>query len=697
MRPPPDQPRVWTYPPAARGNVIDDYHGTPVADPYRTLEDDDDPATRAWVAEQTALTESYLATLPERSGFRQRLAELWNHARVTPPVRRGAWLFFERNDGLQPQPVLYRQPAQGSGDPQVVLDPNTLSDDGTVALVSYSPSDDGGMLAYNLSSGGSDWQTVHVLDVATGTQLPDELRWCKFTGVAWLPDGSGFFYARYPAPGEVPEAAPSTHQRVCFHRLGTPQHQDALVHARPDEPGLGFRAVVDEQGDYLFLELWTGASARNGLAYRRLDAPANAPIEPLLDVDDALYQLLGNDGPVLYVLTDADAPRGRIVAIDARRPERDGWRELVPEGEDSIEAAALLGDRFMVNTLHHAHHRLARYALDGSPLGEVRLPALGSLSNLCGRRRDPELFATFSTFLQAASVLRVDPTTGEAGEFHRSDVDFDASAFETRQVFVHSRDGTRLPVFLTHARGLEPDGTHPTLLYGYGGFSISMTPTFNPSRLAWIERGGVYAHAVLRGGREYGDAWHQAGMLQRKQNVFDDFLAIGEWLVEQRYTRPERLAIEGRSNGGLLVAACLTQRPDLFGAVHCGVPVIDMLRYQRFTAGRFWIPEYGDAEADAEQFAALLAYAPLQRVRAGTAYPATIVTTADGDDRVVPMHARKFVAALQHADAGRNPVLLRADGKAGHGFGKPTNKVIEETGDVLAFLWHSLHHTQAAH
>jgi prolyl oligopeptidase len=669
--------------------VVDDYHGTLVPDPYRSLEDDDDPATRKWTAEQAALAEAYLATLPERDGFRRRLAELWDYARVTPPVRRGGWLFFERNDGLQPQPVLYRQPVDG-GEPLVVLDPNALSEDGTVALVSYSPSDDGRYLACNLSSGGSDWQTIRVLEVATGEALPDELRWCKFTSAAWKPDGSGFYYARYPAPGEVPDAAPSTHQRVCFHALRTDQRDDPIVHARPAEPNLGFHPVVAEGGDYLFLELWTGASARSGLAYRPLE-PEGAPLVPLLDVDQALYQLLGNDGPLLYLLTDLGAPLGRIVAIDLRKPQRSAWRELVPEGEDAIEDAAMIGDGFVVNALHHARHRLARFALDGSPLGEVPLPGLGSLTDLRGRRRDPELFATFSSFLHAPSVLRIDPDTGESRAYHRSQVGFDPSAFETRQVFVESRDGTRLPLFLTHARGLETSGAHPTLLYGYGGFNVSMTPTFSPSRLAWLERGGVYAHAVLRGGREYGDAWHVAGMGQRKQNVFDDFLACAQWLVEAGYTRPERLAIEGRSNGGLLVAACLTQRPELFGAVHCAVPVIDMLRFQRFTAGRFWTAEYGNAEEDPEAFANLLAYGPLHRLQPGTAYPATIVTTADFDDRVVPLHARKFVAALQHADAGRSPLLLRVDGKAGHGFGKPTYKLIEETGDVLAFLWHALH------
>jgi prolyl oligopeptidase len=486
--------------------VVDDYHGTLVPDPYRSLEDDDDPATRKWTAEQAALAEAYLATLPERDGFRRRLAELWDYARVTPPVRRGGWLFFERNDGLQPQPVLYRQPVDG-GEPLVVLDPNALSEDGTVALVSYSPSDDGRYLACNLSSGGSDWQTIRVLEVATGEALPDELRWCKFTSAAWKPDGSGFYYARYPAPGEVPDAAPSTHQRVCFHALRTDQRDDPIVHARPAEPNLGFHPVVAEGGDYLFLELWTGASARSGLAYRPLE-PEGAPLVPLLDVDQALYQLLGNDGPLLYLLTDLGAPLGRIVAIDLRKPQRSAWRELVPEGEDAIEDAAMIGDGFVVNALHHARHRLARFALDGSPLGEVPLPGLGSLTDLRGRRRDPELFATFSSFLHAPSVLRIDPDTGESRAYHRSQVGFDPSAFETRQVFVESRDGTRLPLFLTHARGLETSGAHPTLLYGYGGFNVSMTPTFSPSRLAWLERGGVYAHAVLRGGREYGDAWH---------------------------------------------------------------------------------------------------------------------------------------------------------------------------------------------
>jgi prolyl oligopeptidase len=685
------EPLVRTYPPSPRGDVVDTYHGTAVPDPYRSLEADDAPDTLAWLDAQRALTESHLAGLPERDAFRRRLAELWDFARATPPERRGDWLFFQRHDGLQHQAVLYRQPIGGDREPEVVLDPNALSADGTTALVSTSLSDDGRYLAYNLAEGGSDWQVVRVLDVEQGVDLPDEVRWCKFTAAAWLPDGSGFYYARYPAPEEVPGAPPSTHQRVFLHRLGTSQDQDVLVYARPDAPDLGFHPIVSEDGAYLFLHVWEGSDERNRLYVREQRERADAPFVRLLDAHDAMYHLLGNDGPVLYLLTDAGAPNGRIVAIDAGRPGRDAWRELVPEGPAAIDSVTLVGDTFLVRRLHHAHHRLERYALDGTPAGAVPLPAAGAVGEPIGRRRDDRAFATFESFLHPPTVLEVDAASGAVSAFHRPTVAFDAGPYETRQVFVTSRDGARVPVFVTHARDLAMDGSHPTLLYGYGGFSVNMTPTFDPSRLAWLERGGVYAHAILRGGQEYGDAWHRAGMLLHKQNVFDDFIAAAQGLVEAGFTRPERLAIQGRSNGGLLVAACMTQRPDLFGAVHAGVPVIDMLRYHRFTAGRYWVSEYGNADEDAEQFAALLAYAPLQRLRPGTTYPATIVTTADGDDRVVPMHARKFVAALQHADAGRNPLLLRADTRAGHGLGKPMYKVIEEQGDVLAFLWTALH------
>ena len=728
----------WPYPPARRSDTVDVYHGTAVPDPYRWLEDDADPDTRAWLAAQETLASAYLRRLPARARFHERLTELWDHARHGAPERRADLLVFQHNDGLQAQPILYRQ--RDGAAAEVLLDPNRLSDDGTTALVTTSLSRDGELLAYSLSEAGSDWQRVHALRTRSGEPLGDELHWCKFTGLAWDDAGDGFYYARYPAPGELPDAPPSTHQRVYYHRVGTPQGDDVLVYARPDAPGLGFHPTVSVDGRYLFLHAWDGTDRRNRVYY--FDRRGDGEVVRLLDAHDAHYEVLGNDGPVLYLLTDQSAPNGRIVAIDLARPAPQHWRELVPEGDDAIAGARMVADRFVVLYLHHAQHRVALFERDGRAAGAVPLPGVGTVTELTGQRDDREAFLTFQSFLQPPMVVRVEVAAGgngvapcdrapspggraEASDdrseappaapvqsprqdapaglgapthvFHQARVRFDPSRFETQQVFVASHDGVRLPVFLTHLSGVDLVAGHPTLLYGYGGFNVAMTPTFTPSRVAWLERGGVHAQAVLRGGSEYGERWHEGGMLERKQQVFDDFVAVAEWLIEAGYTRPERLAIEGRSNGGLLVAACLTQRPDLFGAVHCGVPVIDMLRYHRFTAGRYWIPEYGNAEADPGQFRTLLAYSPLHNLRPGSRYPPTLVTTADTDDRVVPLHARKFIAALQAADRGAGPQLLRVERAAGHGFGKPTRKLIDETSDVLAFLWDALTHGVTGH
>lgn len=674
----------WTYPPARLADVIDDYHGTAVSDPYRWLEEPDSAETQAWVAAQNALTEGTIGHLPEREQFRQRLTELWNYPRHSAPRRRGDYYFWHKNDGLQNQSVLVRQTGL-AGEPEPVIDPNTLSEDGTTALTMTSFTEDGRFLAYNLSQSGSDWQTIHLLDLATGQHLDDVIRWCKFASAAWLPDNSGFFYARYPAPDEMPDAPPSTHQRVYFHRLGTPQGDDQLLYARPDAPELGFHPHVTDDGRYLLLHVWEGTDRRNRVYYRELGSDGD--FIRLLDEMEAKYNFIHNDGPVFYFETDLDAPNGRIIAIDVEQPDRANWRELIGEGPHAIAFCRMVHDHFVIAYLHHAHHRLHLFDTAGTPRAEVKLPTIGTIFDLSGRRQDRELFIHFHSFLYPPTILRYDVAAAELTVHHQPQLAFDPGAYETRQVFYPGKDGTEVPLFLTVKKGLVRDGNNPTLLYGYGGFNISMTPLFSPSRLVWLEQGGVYAQAALRGGGEYGEAWHQAGMLDRKQTVFDDFIAAAEWLIAHDYTRPQRLAIEGRSNGGLLVAACMTQRPDLFGAVHCGVPVIDMLRYHLFTAGRYWISEYGNAEADPAHFEFLLAYSPLHNVRPGTTYPPTLITTADTDDRVVPLHAKKFATTLQAAGSGHNPLLIRIETKAGHGLGKPTYKLIEEAADVYAFLW----------
>lgn len=683
-----NSPRQFHYPNARRADVVDDFHGTAVADPYRWLEDPLSPETQAFVTAQNELTRSFIDELPVRAAWQQRLTALWDYPRVSPPEVRNGRFFFQRNDGLQNQAVLYRQDGP-DGRATPLLDPNTLSEDGTVALINQSFTKDGRLLAYSLAVSGSDWQEIHVRNTDTGQDTDDLIQWCKFTNAAWLPDNSGFFYARYPAPGEMPDAPPSTHQRVYFHRLGAPQSADDLVYARPDAPDLGFAPQLSEDGRYLLLTVWEGTDNRNRVYYR--DLSDRADFVRLIDVMEAKYEFLTNDGPVFYFITDLEAANGRILAIDISQPDRANWREIVPEQEDVVETAVVVHDEFIIDYLHHAHHRLRRFALDGAPRGDIDLPTLGSVALLTGERAHDALYFIFQSFLYPPTICRFDFAAQALSIWHQPQVAFNPAAYETTQVFYESKDGTRVPMFLTHKKDLPRDGDNPTLLYGYGGFNISLPPVFSPTRLAWLEQGGVYAQANLRGGTEYGEAWHQAGMLDRKQNVFDDFIAAAEWLIDQGYTRPSRLAIEGRSNGGLLVAACLLQRPDLYGAVHCGVPVIDMLRYHKFTAGRYWTGEYGNAEKNADHFRFMMAYSPLHNVRDGVSYPPTLITTAETDDRVVPMHAEKFAATLQAADAGRHPLLLRVETKAGHGLGKPTGKLIAEAADVYSFLWTMLH------
>ncbi len=669
---------------ARRGDVVDDFFGTAVADPYRWLEDSDDPETVAWGEAQSRAAASYLGALPARAALHRRLTALWDYPRQSAPMRHGDRYYFFKNDGLRNQSVLY-----ASDDPQrdlvVILDPNGLSADGTVALVNAAFSHDGAYLAYGTSQSGSDWQEIRVRDTASGEDGDDLLEWCKFSTVAWKCDGSGFFYNRFPEPGTVPPNEEYAHNRVYWHARGTAQANDPLVYERPDEKDLRFAPIITEDGAYLLLHGAVGTETKNRLYYRPVDG--DGPFVRLLDDADANYTPIEMIGSILYLKTDRDAPRGRIIAIDLHHPERADWREIVPEGEDTLAFAAMVGGKLALVPMHDASHRLRIYALDGTLVRDVPLPRLGSIVELSGRRDDPELFFAFTSFLHPTTLYRYDIATGDLAPHFAPTTPFDPASYETTQVFYPSRDGTRVPMFLTHKRGLARDGSNPTLLYGYGGFDISMTPGFSVTCLPWLEAGGVYAVANLRGGGEYGDAWHEAGKRERKQNVFDDFIAAGEWLIANGYTRSSCLAINGRSNGGLLVAACLVQRPELFGAVVCEVPVTDMLRFQKFTAGRYWTVEYGDAETSEENFRFLSAYSPLHNIRVGFAYPSTLVATADSDDRVVPAHAKKFTAALQASHSGDAPILLRLELKAGHGQGKPTRKLIDEYADILAFLF----------
>jgi len=682
------QAQAVKYPVTQKIEVVEDYHGTKVSDPYRWLEDTNSPETAAWVEAQNRVTFAHLETIAARERIRSRLTELWNYERYTAPSRKGGLYFYFRNDGLQNQSVLYVQPSLDA-EPRVLLDPNTLSADGTVALTALDVTHDGRYLGYGTAASGSDWNEYHVRDIATGEDLPDRIRWVKFSALSWTKDGKGFFYSRYPepAPGEQLLAA-NRNQKVYYHRVGTSQDEDVLVYERPDQPEYGLSGRVTDDGRYLLLYVSHGTDRRNGLHYIDLQDPVapvvNGPVVRLLDDFDASYSVVGNDGPVLYVRTDLDAPRGRLIAIDLREPARDRWRTIIPEGKDVLEAVRLIGNRFVAVFLQDAQSRLRVFSRTGEPLGEIALPTLGSVGQISGRPESPEMFYTFTSFLYPTTVFRHDLDTGKSEVFRTPKLDFDPARYETKQVFYTSKDGTRVPMFITHRKGIALDGSNPTYLYGYGGFSISMTPAFSVTNLAWIEMGGVYAMPNLRGGAEYGEEWHLAGTKERKQNVFDDFIAAAEYLIREGYTSPARLAIGGGSNGGLLVGAVMTQRPDLFAVAHPAVGVMDMLRFHKFTIGWAWVSDYGSSD-DPEGFRYLYAYSPYHNLKPGTCYPATLVTTADHDDRVVPGHSFKFAARLQESQACDRPVLIRIETKAGHGAGKPTSKQIEEAADVLAF------------
>ena len=676
-----------TLPPAPRARRIvhlDEYHGVTVADPYRWMEDLDAPEVAAWVDAQNARTRAFLDAIPERAQFEARITELWNYEKRSVPDRRGERLFFTRNTGLQPQGVLHVQEGLHA-EPCVLIDPNTLSADGTVALHGSWPTSDGALLAYSVSEAGSDWQTWRVKNVATGKDLPDRLDWIKFSGCAWTPDNDGFYYSRYdePPPGKA-LAARAEFQKLYYHRIGTPQTQDTLVYARADHAEWGFDPTVTEDGRWLVVHVWAGSGPKN-LVYVRERAATTAPFTPLIGEFESSYWLIGNDDTRFYFLTDRDAPRRRVIAIDVRSPAPAQWRTIVPQRAETLEGMSLFGNRLVGQYLKDAHAEVLVFGLDGQAAGTVRLPGLGSVSGFGGLRDARDTFFSFTSFTTPTTIYRMDLAGTGTERYWAPTIDLDPDAFDVAQVFYRSKDGTRIPMFLVHRTGLARDGQNPVWLYGYGGFNNALTPWFVGSGLVWLERGGVIAIANIRGGGEYGREWHEAGTKLKKQNVFDDFIAAAEWLCAEKITRPGKLAIAGGSNGGLLVGACMTQRPDLFGACLPAVGVLDMLRYESFTIGWAWASDYGSVK-NADEFKALLAYSPYQNVKMGTRYPPTLVTTADHDDRVWPAHSFKFAAALQHAHRGDAPILIRVETRAGHGAGKPTAKRIAELADQWAFL-----------
>ncbi len=678
------------YPQTEKVRQFDTYHGNKIADPYRWLEDDvrESKAVSDWVAAQNSVTFKYLEQIPERDVIKQRISKLWDYEKYGVPFKEGGRYFMFKNDGLQNHAVLYSQTTLDAP-AKVLLDPNTWSDDGTLALAGISVSPDGRYLAYGIQEGGSDWRTWKVLDIKTRKLLSDELQWLKFTNTAWSKDGKGFYYSRYPAPTAKQKfQSLNLNHQVFYHTVGTDQAEDGLVYATPDDPKWSLGAEVTEDGKYLLIYASAGTDARYRIVYKDLSRQDAKPVT-LIDEFKHDYQLAGNDGKVLYFVTTNGAPKGRLVAIDLDKPAVERWRELVPEGEHVLQGAALVGGKFVANYLRDAHSDIKIYNADGSLLRTATLPGLGAVRGFSGKADDTETFYAYSSFNAPGIIYRYDVVTGKSRELYAAKVDFTPEDYVVKQTFCASKDGTKVPMFIAHHKNIKLDGNNPTLLYGYGGFNISLLPSFSVANLAWMEMGGVYAVANLRGGGEYGEAWHKAGTKLNKQNVFDDFIASAECLIDKKYTRPEKLAISGRSNGGLLVGAVTNQRPDLFAAALPAVGVMDMLRFHQFTAGRFWVDDYGSAE-DEKEFKALRAYSPYHNIKKGTKYPAVLVTTADTDDRVVPGHSFKYAAALQAAQAGKAPVLIRIETRAGHGSGKPTAMVIEEYVDQWAFLLRNL-------
>jgi len=674
-------------PPTPKSSVIDDYHGTLVPDPYRWLEDAQDPEVQTWTRAHNQRTRQFLDSIPALEGIKTRLTGLWDYAKYEGFQKAGGKYFLTKNDGLQNQAVLYIQDSLDS-DPRVLLDPNTLSEDGTIALMQQSYSIDGSLLGYSLADSGSDWQKIHIIEIDTRTKYTDELAWCKHPNIAWKADNSGFFYNRLTEPGDTWGSDTQLLSQVFWHTLGTSQSADILIYDNPLEPLLRYLPITTEDKAYLVLMTSRGTDRRNGIYLRRLEREGE--FQHIIEDGEAKLWPVGNVESIFYFLTDLDAPLGRVIAIDMDNPAREHWQEVVPEGENTLANVKLCGNLLVAVTLHNAHHRIILHGLDGVQQREIPLPAMGTVELLAGGQSDPEIFISFESFLYPRTIFRYDLETGRLSSIGSTGLDFRIQDHETEQVFYPSKDGTPIPMFLTHRKGMARNRNNPTILFAYGGFTLSQTPFFNAWNLVWLELGGIFALANIRGGTEYGEAWHQAGMLGNKQNVFDDFIAAAEWLISEGYTRTERLAIEGRSNGGLLTATCMAQRPDLYGAVLCWVPVTDMLRFHKFTVGYFWTPEYGNAEENPEHFKFLYAYSPLHNLKEDAAYPPLIITTGDTDDRVVPAHSKKFIAQLLDVDPGNAPHLLRVDLDAGHKLGKPTYKLIDEHADVIAFVVYAL-------
>jgi len=684
------------YPPTAKGDVSDDYFGTKVADPYRWMEDLDSKAVADWIAAQNAVTFRYLEALPMRNTIKARITQLWDYPKTSTPVIEAGRLFYRRNSGLQKQSPLYVRTSL-TAPPTLLLDPNQLWPEGSTSLAGTSPSPDGRLLAYMTSEGGADWQVVHVRDLSASRDTDDVINWMRFSGFAWTKDSKGFFYSRYPEPpsGKVLEAALSG-QALYYHRVGTPQSTDRLMYERKDLPTWFIGGDVTEDGRFLLITMARGSDNNNRLYAADLGNPQqpnlDAPVKAVIETDDAEYAPLGSVGTVVYLRSDLDAPNRRIISVDLRNPDRAAWKTIVRERPQAIEAALMAGDRIVAEYLVDVQSRLMLFNRDGSNASEIKLPAAGSVAGLSGRQDSNLIFYGFTSPLYPTTVFAYDLKTAQSSPFEAPKLPIDVAGYETKQMFAVSKDGTKVPFFLTSKKGLARDGNNPTMLYGYGGFSISTTPTYRSDVPAFLDLGGIWVTASMRGGAEYGESWHRAGMLDKKQNVFDDFIAVAEHLIKEKYTSPSKLAISGGSNGGLLVGAVEEQRPELFAVALPAVGVMDMLRYDRFTGGRAWVTEYGSSSSR-QQFPFLYRYSPVQNVKAGTCYPATLVTTADHDDRVVPSHSFKFVAAMQAAQSCDKPIVIRVETLGSHGY-RPTDKRIAELADQWAFTLAQMHISQ---
>ncbi len=677
----------FTYPETRKADQIDDYFGTPVADPYHWLEDDNSEETKAWVKNQNQVTNAYLSGISFRDAIKQRFTELWDYPKYSAPFKRGGLWFMSKNDGLQNQSVIYRLANHNDLEGTIFLDPNTLSEDGTVSLTNFTVSDNGKYVAYGISRGGSDWREIYVMEVESGKLLEDHIEWAKFTGISWY--GDGFFYTRYPKPEAGDELkGVNTHSKIYYHRVGTSQADDELIYEDTSHPEWGFSAGVTDDDQILIISV-TESTSGNALYFKDL-TKKNGPVHKVVESFDYDYSVVEHFDGHLLVLTNQNAPMYRLIKINTQAYQEENWMNVIPEETNVLKSVGVLNNKLIAYYMIDAHDVVKMHDMQGKFLQDIDLPLIGSVGGLSGKLGDTFTYYTITSFTTPSSIYYYDAETNQSSLFRESAIQFDTEAYETKQVFYTSKDGTKVPMFIVHKKGIELNGQNPTLLYGYGGFNISLTPNFSMRPLVWLEQGGVYAVANLRGGGEYGEEWHKAGTKLQKQNVFDDFIAAAEYLIENQYTNSSLLAINGGSNGGLLVGAVTNQRPDLFRVAIPAVGVMDMLKYHKFTIGRYWATDYGTSEESEEMFHYLLGYSPVHNVKPEVDYPAILVMTADHDDRVVPAHSFKYIAELQSKYTGENPVMIRIETEAGHGAGTPTSKSIEEYSDIFAFIFHNM-------